>query len=29
VPIRDVALPEPGAGWRVVLETPGAGLFER
>jgi (1->4)-alpha-D-glucan 1-alpha-D-glucosylmutase len=29
VPIRDVALPEPGAGWRVVLETPGAVLFER
>jgi (1->4)-alpha-D-glucan 1-alpha-D-glucosylmutase len=29
VPIRDVALPEPGAGWRVFLETPGAGLFER
>ena len=29
VPIRDVALPEPGAGWRVVLEAPGAGLFER
>jgi (1->4)-alpha-D-glucan 1-alpha-D-glucosylmutase len=29
VPIRNVALPEPGAGWRVVLETPGAGLFER
>jgi (1->4)-alpha-D-glucan 1-alpha-D-glucosylmutase len=29
VSIRDVALPEPGAGWRVVLETPGAGLFER
>jgi maltooligosyltrehalose synthase len=29
VPVREVPLPEPGSGWRAVLETSGVGLFER
>jgi (1->4)-alpha-D-glucan 1-alpha-D-glucosylmutase len=29
VPIREDPLPEPGSGWRAVLETFGVGLFER
>jgi (1->4)-alpha-D-glucan 1-alpha-D-glucosylmutase len=29
VPVREVPLPEPGSGWRAVLETSGVGLSER